>query len=915
MQKEKSALEMGSGRIIGIGEMADLVRDYDWNSTPLGPIEAWSKELVTIVNLTLTSSSPARTMWGPQLILIYNDAYRPIPGPRHPFALGKSAREIYSESWHVVGPLLEQALSTGKTVFYEKLLVPLPTQDGVRDAYLNYSFNPIFEDEAIAGLFGSLHDVTGEVVALRKLAESEARASRILQSIGDAVIVTDERACITDMNHVAESLTGWSLIDARGELLSTVFHIVDEKLRKPVESPADKVRRLGTIVGLANHTILIRKDGVETAIDDSGAPILDDDGKLSGIVLVFRDITERRVAEEVALQERARAFEALQQAPVFFALLQGPDHVFTMVNPPYLRLVNNRDVLNKPVRIALPEAAGQGYIDILDKVLQGEPFVGDSVRFQVEAAEGLPSDERYLDFVYQPLRESDGSVSGIIVVGNDVTERKKAQDVIQRLAAIIDSSDDVIVSKDLNGIVTSWNAAASRVLGYSAEEMIGASILTLIPEHLHSDEKIIIDHIRAGQRMEHFETVRRTKDGRLLDVSLTISPVKDEKGNIIGASKILRDISIRRQTEQIQQDLAKRAAELAAIVESSEDVILSKDLNGIIKSWNGAASQVFGYTAEEMIGQSILKLIPDDLRDEEKQIIDSIRAGRRVEHFETVRLTKDGRLIEASVTVSPIRDNKGEVIGASKILRDISARKRIEKSLLQAEKIAATGRMAATIAHEINNPLESVINLLYLLRSKIADEDGLNYLSTAEEELGRVAHIAKQTLGYYREHAAASAASLSEITQHAVTIYEPRCSAARIKISTFFQSSRKPILRRGEMMQVISNLIANSIYAMPNGGHLSISVEDIDEPVGGTVLTISDDGVGIAPRDLPRVFEAFFTTRSTLGTGIGLFVAKQFIEGHGGEISITSQIDSERHGTTVRIFVPLHTPYDVPRNA
>ena len=189
-------------------------------------------------------------MWGPELILIYNDAYRPIPGPRHPLALGRSAREVYSESWNVVGPLLEQALVTGRTVFHEKLLVPLPTESGVRDAYLNYSFNPIFEDGKIAGLFGSLHDVTGEVVALRKLAESEARASRVLQSIGDAVIVTDEKGCVTNMNHIAEKLTGWRHNEAQGQLLSTVFHIVDEKLRVPVESPVDKVRRLGTIVAV-----------------------------------------------------------------------------------------------------------------------------------------------------------------------------------------------------------------------------------------------------------------------------------------------------------------------------------------------------------------------------------------------------------------------------------------------------------------------------------------------------------------------------------------------------------------------------------------------------------------------------------------------------------------------------------------
>jgi len=354
---------------------------------------------------------------------------------------------------------------------------------------------------------------------------------------------------------------------------------------------------------------------------------------------------------------------------------------------------------------------------------------------------------------------------------------------------------------------------------------------------------------------------------------------------------------------------------LAAIVDSSDDVILSKDLHGIITSWNAAACRLFGYTAEEMIGQSILKLIPEDLRAEEKTIIESIRAGHRVEHFDTVRLTSDGTLIEVSLTVSPIRDDKGRVIGASKILRDVSDRKRIERSLMQAEKIAATGRMAATIAHEINNPLESVMNLLYLLRPKITDEEGQNFLSTAESELGRVSHIAKQTLGYYREHAAAAMTSLSEVAQQAVSIYEPRCIASGIGISTSFQSSRKAVLRRGEMMQVISNLIANSIYAMPNGGLLSVTAEDTDDPVSGTLLKISDNGQGIASADLPKVFEAFFTTRSTVGTGIGLFVAKQFIEGHGGQISITSQNDVESHGTTVQIFMPLRTAYDASQTA
>src|SRR5580704_4272235 len=359
------------------------------------------------------------------------------------------------------------------------------------------------------------------------------------------------------------------------------------------------------------------------------------------------------------------------------------------------------------------------------------------------------------------------------------------------------------------------------------------------------------------------------------------------------------------ENETMLQENSKRLGQLAAIVDSSDDVILSKDLNGIITSWNAAATRVFGYSAEEMIGSSILKLIPEDLHSDEKIIMENIRAGRRVEHFETVRRTKSGQLLDVSLTVSPIRDAHGRIIGASKILRDVSTRKRLEQALLQAEKIAATGRMAATIAHEINNPLEAVMNLMYLLRPMIADPAGISYFQLVETELGRVSHIAKQTLGYYREHAAASSASIGEVILHAITIYEPRCTANGIEIRKSINSSRKIIVRRGEMMQVVSNLIMNSIYAMQAGGVLAISVEDAIEPRDGIILTIQDDGVGIAEADLPRVFEAFFTTHSTVGTGIGLFVAKQFVEGHGGQIEIESTQNEEDHGTTVRVYLPI----------
>jgi PAS domain S-box-containing protein len=423
-----------------------------------------------------------------------------------------------------------------------------------------------------------------------------------------------------------------------------------------------------------------------------------------------------------------------------------------------------------------------------------------------------------------------------------------------------------------------------------------------------------------GETVFHENTVVPiVRDGRLQDIRWTYSyspifgPGADALGVLVVCQDITREVTAAqelRKSEEGTRESAKHLGELAAIVASSDDVILSKDLDGTITSWNGAATRVFGYSAEEMIGASILKLIPEHLHSDEKTILESVRAGRRIEHFETVRRAKNGRLVEVSLTVSPIKDNEGRVIGASKILRDISSRKLMEQSLLQAEKIAATGRMAATIAHEVNNPLEAVMNLLYLLRTKITDDQGRGFLATAEDELGRVSHIAKQTLGYYREHAAATLASVSDIAEHALSVYAPRCSAANITIRKSISPSTKIVLRRGEMMQGISNLIVNSIYAMPQGGTLSISVCDAPSSGNGVVLTVEDNGVGIERNDLPKVFDAFFTTRNTVGTGIGLFVAKQFVEGHGGRISIESDSESEKHGTTVRLFLPLHTAYE-----
>ncbi len=368
------------------------------------------------------------------------------------------------------------------------------------------------------------------------------------------------------------------------------------------------------------------------------------------------------------------------------------------------------------------------------------------------------------------------------------------------------------------------------------------------------------------------------------------------------------------KSERDQQNSAKYLAELAAIVESSDDAIISKDLDGRIMSWNKGATRILGYTPEEVVGKSILIILPKELKQEEATILEKIRSGQRIEHYETVRVTKHGRRIDVSLSISPIRDRTGTVVGASKILRDISDRKRIEASIIQAEKIAATGRMAATIAHEVNNPLEAVMNLVYLARTN-ADNSELvrTYLATAESEITRVSHIAKQTLGFYRENASPRRVSLPELAEDALRIYQPRCDAAGILIRPRFSSTRYVRIRKGEILQVISNLISNSMYAMPDGGTLTLCVDDTTlGETEGVALTIEDTGTGIDAELLPRVFDAFFTTRTSIGTGIGLFVARQFIENHGGKIIASSSTAPEDHGTRMTVFLPADNTPSLP---
>ena len=503
------------------------------------------------------------------------------------------------------------------------------------------------------------------------------------------------------------------------------------------------------------------------------------------------------------------------------------------------------------------------------------------------------------------ITAGSGEVIGVVLVMQDTEILQRGEMERARLAAIVESSDDAIIAKDLNGVITDWNVAAERMFGYEASEIIGRSILTIIPPELQHEEPTILSEIKSGNRVMHFETQRLHKSGNRIDVSLSSSPIRDREGRVIGASKIVRDITTRRHTDEAR-------LRLAAIVESSDDAIISKNLDSVITSWNLAAERMFGYKPEEIIGRSVMRLMPPELYTEEPEIIRKLRNGERIEHFETQRLRKNGETFPVSLTVSPLKDDNGVVIGASKIVRDIGDRKAAEAALLEKEKLAATGRLAASLAHEVNNPLEAITNLAYLIsRHPGLDKDAQAYADGLLREAQRAADIAHRTLSFYKEAAQTSPTDVAELLRQ--TLEVKRNKLAQKNIKTDVMVSDAPIIQayKGELRQVFENLIENAIDAVQPGGLIRIRTRTVGSSgADRLVVSISDSGSGI-PREIQKkVFDAFYTTKEFKGSGLGLWVSRSIMQKHRGTIRVRSSFDPKWKGTMFLVTLPVAPAFE-----
>ena len=346
---------------------------------------------------------------------------------------------------------------------------------------------------------------------------------------------------------------------------------------------------------------------------------------------------------------------------------------------------------------------------------------------------------------------------------------------------------------------------------------------------------------------------------------------------------------------------------MAALVEDSDDAIISVAGEATIASWNRAAECIFGYTEQEMIGQPIFRLACVGEEGAMGAVLDQVRNGRRVAHYESRRRCKDGSEIPVSLTVSPIRNAAGEISGVSEIARNIARQKRVEESMRISEKLAAVGRLASSVAHHINNPLAAVTNLLFLLQNEDLSPAGKQYLTSAHREISRVVHISTQALGFCRNGGEPVWASISAILDESLALHDNGIEMAGIEVLRDYDETAKFRCHTGELRQVMVNLTGNAIDAMPFGGRLQLRVRRATDWMTGQPgvrITVADNGRGMSPATRRRAFEPFYTTKDRIGTGLGLWICADIVSRYTGRIATRSNDSPGHSGSVFRVFLP-----------
>jgi PAS domain S-box-containing protein len=498
-----------------------------------------------------------------------------------------------------------------------------------------------------------------------------------------------------------------------------------------------------------------------------------------------------------------------------------------------------------------------------------------------------------VSFTVSPCRHKEEIMISISKIATDISEQKEIEKKIATLAAIVDSSDDAIISNTLDGIITSWNPSATKLFGLSEEEALGRHISIILPPDGLAKKRVDIENIIKEGKIEHFETVRMAENGTEKFISLTMSPIKNSNGEIIGTSNVARDISDKDQQEVKQ-------AILAAIVNSSDDAIISKTLQGIITSWNEAATRMFGYTEEEAIGKHISLIIPEDRLGEETNIIQSLSKGEKVDHFETIRVAKDGTFKNISLTISPIKDRRGKIIGASKIARDISLRKETEKQrelytrrLLELNKYKDEFMVMAS--HELKTPVTVIMANLQVLHEMMKNDSNAVFIERVLKQVNKLSELITNLLNVSKIEAGQlqlnlTVFDLNELIDELVNDLQQTTKNSTI---IYNKSQNKLMIHadREKIEQVLINILSNAIKYNRKQGEIIVEVHQNNEEIK---VDVRDEGIGIPDEDLENIFLRFFRVsgeaNSFSGSGVGLYISSQIIKSHKGKIWAESKL-------------------------
>jgi len=812
--------------------------------------------------------------------------------------------------------------------------------------------------ESSVGQFVALNqrlDSLGREMDLRQRAERDLREQAeltrtTLASIGDAVIATDLEARISSMNSVAESLTGWSAAEATGRPLDAIFRVVNEETRQAVENPADRARREGVIVGLANHSLLLSRDGREIPVDDSAAPIRTRTGEVIGCVLVFRDITERRRAEG-ALQAKEAELRTIFDRSPFFLTRCSRDLRYLYVSRAYAEMLGmtQEEIHGRPIAEVMGEERFRHIEPYIRRVLHGEP-----VQFETRLA--LQAGVRDLWVSYTPDRNPRGEVIGWVASIVDITERKRGEITNAQLAAIVASSDDAVISKNLQGVIQTWNDGAERMFGYTAEEAIGRPVTMLIPADRQDEEPGILARIQRGDRIDHYDTVRRRKDGTLLDISLSVSPITDASGRVVGASKIARDVTDRRRAleeAQRRSEQVRRLAEAATRLNTVHDVrsilgLLSEEARILIGSRRSSASITVHGDRTRSIVVDGTEETPGGWRSEgdEEDLSDlyalvcppnrPMRAdGRQLLTNPAFRRTAPAAAdlpparnwIAAPLTGLP-ENNVGLLQLSDKLEGDFTDDD--EGMLVQLTQMACVAidnawlldhlreanrrkdEFLATLAHELRNPLAPLRNGLQVMKlsgndvkavetSRVMMERQIEAMVRLIDDLMDVNRISRGKIELRRQPV-----DVAQVVRAAVETSAPLIEAGRHTLT--LDLPRAPLVVDADetrLAQVVSNLLNNAAKYTEPGGRIRLAAARDN---GRAVISVKDTGVGIPRAMLPHIFDLFTQVDRSLekaqgGVGIGLSLVKGLVELHGGRVEARS--DGPGKGSEFVVRLPV----------